>query len=108
VHKEEMLEEIKRAEAEVRAAKEGAERERERILRDARREVLELQEQLRKEAEERADAILQAAEEGAGKEREAILAKGRTDAEALKAASSANVDKAVEAVLKEFQGAYDA
>jgi len=108
LNKAETLLEIKRAEGEVRAMKEAAGREKERILRDARKEALELQEQLRGQAEESASAVLKKAEGQIAKEREAILAKGRQEAEALQAAGMANVDRAVEVVLTKFQGALDA
>ncbi len=88
--------------------KEAAERERERIIREARRDVLELQDKLRRDAEDRAAAILTRAEEAIAKEREAILAKGRREAEALKAAGMANVEKAIGLVVQKFQGALDA
>ena len=108
VNKAETLLEIKRAEGEVRGMKESAAREKERILRDARREALELQEKLRREAEDRAAAIVRKAEEEIAKEREGILAKGRKEAEALRAAGMGNVDRAVELVVAKFQGATDA
>jgi len=87
---------------------EAAEREKERLLRDARREVLELQERLRAEAEARGAAVLRAAEEVLAREREAILAKGRKGAEAMRAAGISNVDRAADIVVAKFQGALDA
>ncbi len=106
--KEETLSEIKKAEGAIRGMKEAASSERDRILRDARREALDLQERLRREADERAAAILKKADEELAKEREAILAKGRKEAEALKAAGARNVEHAAEAVVQKFQGALDA
>ena len=106
--KAETLLEIKGAEAAIQDMKRAAEAERDRIVREARREALELQDRLRREADERAAAILQDADAVIGKERDAILAKGRAEAEALKAAGMANVDRAVEVVARKFQGALDA
>lgn len=106
--KAETLLEIKRAEAEIRGMKEFAERERERALREARREVLELAERLRTEAEERGAAVLRASEEILAREREAVLAKGRKEADARRAAGMANVDRAADIVMAKFQGALDA
>ena len=106
--KAETLLEIKRAEAEIRGMNEAAAREKERVLREARREVLELQERLRAEAEAQGAAVLRAAEADLAREREAILAKGRKGAEALKAAGIANVDRAADIVVAKFQGALDA
>lgn len=106
--KAETLLEIKRAEEEIRGMKTAAERERDRILRDARREVLELQDRVRGDVDGHANAILREAEGELAKERETILAKGRKDADALKSKGAANVDRAVEKVLAKFQGALDA
>ena len=108
MNKAETLLEIKGAEAEIRTTKEAAEKERDVNAREARREALELQERLRREADERAAAILRDAEAALAKERDAILAKGRQQADALRAAGMANVDRAVEVVLTKFQGALDA
>lgn len=108
MNKAETLSEIKRAEADVRSMKDAAEKEKERILREARREVLELHESLRQEAETAAAAVLRGAEEGIAKERDAVLAQGRQQAEALKAAGMKNVDRAAELVVSKFQGALDA
>lgn len=108
MNKAETLSEIKKAEGEIRAMKESAQKERDRILHEARREALELQERLRREAEGRATAILAAAEKEIAKEREAILAQGRKEAEALRASGMGNVTRAVDVVVAKFQGALDA
>jgi len=108
LNKAETLLEIKGAESEIRTMKGAADRERDRIAREARREALELHEQLRRGADERAAAILRDAEAALAKERDAILAKGRQQADAVRAAGMANVDRAVEVVLTKFQGALDA
>jgi len=108
LNKAETLEEIKRAEAEIREMKEAAARERDRIVRDARRESLELQERLRREADERAASVVRAAEAEIARDRESVLAKGRREADALRSAGMANVERAVELVVAKFQGALDA
>src|SRR3989304_6974468 len=66
LNKAETLEEIKRAEAEIREMKEAAARERDRIVRDARRESIEVRERLRREADERAAAGGRGAGAGVG------------------------------------------
>jgi len=106
--KAETLSEIKKVEGTIRAMKQEAVNERDRITREARREALELQDKLRKEADARAAEILRAAEGQISREREAILARGRRDAEALKAAGMANVDLAADVVVQKFQGAIHA
>jgi len=88
--------------------KEAAEREKERALRESRREVLELQERLRAEAEERGAAVLRTSEEALARERDAVLAKGRKEADARRAAGMGNVDRAADIVIAKFQGALDA
>src|SRR3989304_9547999 len=75
LNKAETLEEIKRAEAEIREMKEAAARERDRIVRDARRESIEVRERLRREAAERAAAGVRAAEAEVARGPAAALAK---------------------------------
>ena len=108
MNKAETLSGIKKAEGDIRAMKEAASNERDRIAREARREALDLQERFRREADERAAAILRKAEEELARERETILAKGRQEAEALKAAGAKNVDPASDLVVRKFEGALDA
>jgi len=106
--KEETLLRLKEAEAEVRALKDAAERDRETILRDARREALELHEKLRDEAEARyRDRVAEAAKKVEA-ERAKVLAVGQAGANAMSARSKANVDQAVDAVLEKFKGALHA
>lgn len=106
--KEETLLAIKKAEAEVRALKEAAERDRERILREARREALELRDTLRGKAEERARAILSEAEAAAQIDRERILATGNAEAGRVRARGRGNVEQATAMVLTKVRGALDA
>ena len=106
--KEETLQRIKDAERQVRGSKESVLAERERILRDARREAFELRETLRKQAEARHEEILRAAEAATSKETERVLAGGRKDAAALKARAEANMDRAIERLVEKFKGAINA
>jgi V/A-type H+-transporting ATPase subunit G/H len=106
--KAETLQRIKEAEAQTRTAKEAAERERETILRNARREALELQDTFRAQAEIRYAEILAAAEAGVAAERDRMLAAAREEAARIAARGRANVDKAVELVLSKFRGALSA
>src|SRR5437879_8436263 len=62
MRKEETLQKIKAAESQVRGTKETVLVERDRILRDARREAFELRETLRRQAETRYAEILKEAE----------------------------------------------
>ncbi len=106
--KEETLQRIKDAEGRVREAKESVLAERERILRDARREAFELRESLRREAEKRHEAILRESEGATARETQKLLAAGRTDAAALKARAEANLDRAINRLIEKFKGALNA
>ena len=85
--------------------KEEAEREREATLRNARREALELTEQVQEKAEARYREIGSAAEGEIESEREKLLAAAREDAARMVAQGKANVDRAVELVVGKFRGA---
>jgi vacuolar-type H+-ATPase subunit H len=106
--KEETLHRIKVAEEETRRAKEAASSERDRILRDVRREGFELREALRKEAERRQEQILEQAEAAVAGEKEHVLAAGRKEAEVLRTQAETNLDRAVGRVIEKFKGAVNA
>ena len=106
--KAETLQRIKEAEAQTRTAKEVAERERETVLRNARREALELLDVFRAQAEKRYTEILTGAEAAVADERDRMLAAAREEAARIAARAQANVDKAVELVLSKFRGAVGA
>ena len=82
------LDRIREVEREVHGLKTQAEEERERILRDAKREALNLEDDLRNEAEEGFREILTAARERIETQRQDILAEGRREADTLKEAGS--------------------
>ena len=103
--KEETLLKLKETEAQIRAAKDTAEKDRDRVLREARREALEVRDRLREQAEARYREIVAGAEASVKKEREKILATGREEAARMTAKGRANVDRAVELVLGKFEGA---
>jgi len=106
--KEETLLKIKAAEAEIHAMREDAGRERDRILRDARREALELRDWLREEAEDRYRAVLAEGEKPVTADRDRILAAGRTGADEVRNRGRANLDRAVDLVLQRFRGVLNA
>jgi ATP synthase H subunit len=108
MNKEETLHKIKETEDQARQAKAAALDEKERILRDARREGFELRESLRGRAEKRQEEILKASEISTTRGKEGILTKGRQEAEALHTEARANVDRAVDRLIEQFKGALNA
>jgi V/A-type H+-transporting ATPase subunit G/H len=106
--KEETLHRIKSVEDEVRRAKQDAQGEREKVIRAARRESLDLRDALRAQAEKRAEQILRDADSAIAVEKERTLAEGRGQAAAMKAMAEANLDRAVERLLEKFKGAIHA
>ena len=108
MRKEETLQKIKAAESQVRGTKETVLVERDRILRDARREAFELRETLRRQAETRYAEILKEAEAVMARQTEAILATGRDDADSVRAEAATNLEHAIERLIERFKGALNA
>src|SRR5437879_13919952 len=77
MRKEETLQKIKAAESQVRGTKETAPAERDRLLRDARREAFELRETLRRQAQPRYGVSLTEAGAATARQTEASLAPRR-------------------------------
>ena len=108
MNKEETLHRIKAVEEQVRKGKEAAHAEREKILRTARREALELRDSLRSEADRRAGAIISEAEAAIAREKELVLAEGRKAARAMRDLADLNLERAVDRLLERFKGAVHA
>src|SRR5438093_8988162 len=108
MRKEEALQKIKAAESQVRGTKETVTVERDRILRDARREAFELRETLRRQAETRYAGILREAEAVTARQTEAVLATGRDEAESVKAEAATNLERAIDRLIERFKGALNA
>jgi vacuolar-type H+-ATPase subunit H len=104
----ETLQQVKEAEAKVQEMKREAEAERDKILKDARRTELNLQDQLRKEGEEGYNKVVAEAKQAAAIEREAILDQGRREAKGVKAEGTKNFEKAVAKLVERFEGAVNA
>jgi len=102
--KAETLQKIKETEAHIRTTKSAAEQERERALRDARREALELIDSFRSQADERYREIVAAAESAVATERDRMLTSAREEASHMSARGQANIDRAVDLVLAKFRG----
>jgi len=103
--KEETLHKIKSVEEEIRRSKQGALTERERILRTARKDALELRDALRAEAEKRGEQIRREASEAVAREKETILTAGRQEAATYRGMAESNMDRAVERLVEKFKGA---
>ena len=108
MRKEETLQKIKAAESQVRGTKETVLVERDRILRDARREAFELRETLRRQAETRYAEILKEAEAVTARQTEAFLARGRDEGDAVKAEAATNLERAIDRLIEKFKGALNA
>src|SRR2546425_12781454 len=108
MRKEETLQKIKAAESQVRGTKETVLVERDRILRDARREAFELRETLRRQAETRHAEILQEAEAVMARPTEALLGPGRGEADSGRAEAATNLERAIERLIERFKGALNA
>jgi V/A-type H+-transporting ATPase subunit G/H len=108
MRKEETLQKIKAAESQVRGTKETVLAERDRILRDARREAFELRETLRRQAESRYAEILKEAEAVMAGETARILAAGRREADSVKAKAATNLERAIDRLIERFKGALNA
>jgi len=104
----ETLQRVKEAEARVQEMKRQAEAEKDKVLKEARRAELGLQDRLRKEGEERYNKIITEARQAAAIEREAVLDQGRRDAGKVKEESTKNFEKAVARLVERFKGAVNA
>lgn len=103
--KAETLQRLKDAEAQIRTMKEEAERERERTLRTARREALDLLDTYRSQAEARYREIVTGAGAAITTERDRMLAIAKEEAARMADRGKANVAKAVDSVLAKFREA---
>ena len=108
MNKEETLHRIKEVEGQVGETKKTVLAERERIVRDARREAFDLRERLRRESEKRYEDILREADAATARETEKILEAGRTDAAKLRAQADTNRERAIDRLIEKFKGALNA
>ncbi len=102
------LDRIREVEREVYELKTQAGEERERILREAQREALDLEDDLRNQAEDAFRAILTPARERIEAKRQEVLAAGRREADAVKEAARTRVETAVQHLLRRFEEAVHA
>lgn len=101
--KAETLERIKDAEDRAKKMKSDALKEKEKIVREAKRESLFVLENMEKKAAELHKEKLSEVQADIDRERERLLQEGREEAEALKSQASTRVDEAVEFLMKKFE-----
>ncbi|MFQ6106877.1 MAG: hypothetical protein ACE5QF_04745 [Thermoplasmata archaeon] len=101
--KAETLARIKEAEEQARKMKSEALKEKEKILRDAKRESLFVFENMEKKAAELHRQKLSEVDAEIQRERDSLLEEGRKRAESLKALASSKIDEAVDFLIKKFE-----
>ncbi len=104
----ETLDRIREVERDVYGLKTRAEEERDRTLREAQREALNLEDDIRNQAEDAFREILTTARERIEAKRQEVLAAGHREADAIKEAARARVETAVQHLLRRFEEAVDA
>ncbi len=97
------LDRLKAVEREIREAKQKAAEAKDQVLRNARKEALEILEAAKRDAEAEYEAYLRSVEEAAAEDREAILAKGRQEAEEIRARAQQRLDRAVAHLVRKFE-----
>ncbi len=82
--------------------------EKEKMLREARKSELDLQDALRKEAEDRYAKVIAEMRKVIAAEKQAILEKGQKEAQRIKDEGSRNFEEAAKRLVGKFKGAVDA
>lgn len=101
--KVETLERIKDAEEQAKKMKSDALKEKEKIIRNAKRESLFVLENMEKKATELHKEKLSEVEADIQRERGRLLEDGRKQAETLKAEASSRIGEAVDSLIKRFE-----
>ncbi len=101
--REEILQRIKAAELEADQAVKRAEGERDALLREAKREALRIEDELRSKAEDAYGSVLRALGEETRRESDKVLAEGQRRAEELRSKSFQNLDNAIDLLLTIFE-----
>jgi vacuolar-type H+-ATPase subunit H len=103
MRKGEALVKVKEAEAEVQEMKKRATQERDRILKEAKKEVLRIQDESRRKAEEALRERLEAGKKEVGVKTAGILEQGRQEAAVIKQKGETKINPAVSLLLKRFE-----
>lgn len=97
------LDNIKSIEEETMRMREGALREKERIIKEAKRDSLEISERSKKEANETYRRILAESEGEVELEKKSILDRGELEASKYREKAEKNIGRAVEHVISKFE-----
>ncbi len=100
----EILSEIKSAEAEARASIERAQQEKEQKIFDATAEAASIVRDSESDMQAEYDKRLAEAANGIESKKRSIIESGTKNVDSMRGRASANVDAAVEHLLKEFMG----
>ncbi|MEE9116303.1 MAG: hypothetical protein V3U09_05335 [Thermoplasmata archaeon] len=103
MRKGEALFKVKEAEAEVQEMKKRATDEKERILKEAKKEVLRIQDESRRKADETLRGRLDAGKKDIEVKTASILEQGRQEAAVIEHKGEAKIDQAVSLLLKRFE-----
>ncbi|UCD92493.1 MAG: hypothetical protein JSV43_00755 [Methanobacteriota archaeon] len=101
--KTEALVRVKEAELEVKKMKDRATSERDRILKEARREVLKIQDESRHTAENALKLRIDTGKKDIDSKRSKILKQGQQEAEAIRKRGMLKMDEAASLLLKRFE-----
>lgn len=101
--RQDVLTEVKKAEAEARRLKDAAVKEGESILKEARRAALKILDEAKAEGHRAYKTKMDAETAKIEEAKERIRREGRARAEELKAKGAANMAKAVDTVVENFE-----
>jgi len=103
MRKGEALLKVKEAEIEVEKRKKRAADEREKVLKEAKMEVLRIQEESRRKADEALRETVEAGKKEIDVKRSGILEQGQEEAGIIRQKGQSKVDPAVSLLLKRFE-----
>jgi V/A-type H+-transporting ATPase subunit G/H len=102
--RDDILSKIKTAEAEARASVQRAMEEKEKKIADATTEAANIVRTAETNAQDYYDKSIATAEADVKSKKESIIGSGAKNVSSMSSSANANLDKAVEYLLKEFMG----
>ena len=103
MRKGEALLKVKEAERQVETMRKGASDEKERVLKEARMEVLRIQDESRRKADEALQQRIEAGKKEIDVKRAQILEQGQKEAEIIRQKGQSKIDPAVSLLLRRFE-----